>query len=427
MNEHRYKLEPYTGANTRFICPSCKKKEFARYVDTQTGNYIHSSCGRCNRESNCGYHYTPKQYFQDNNIDTFQVNKSINSKPIPPQQKPPSFIPVEAFNSSLTGYENNNFIDFLSSVFENEVATQLVSKYFIGTSKHQFKSIDFPGYLSEKGATIFWQIDITGKVRTGKIMLYNANTGKRIKQPFSHITWVHSALKLASFELKQCFFGEHLLKDKNSPVAIVESEKTAVIASVYFPQLIWLAVGSINNLTVSKCQVLKGRKVVLFPDLNGFDKWSSKAKELSHLATFSVSELLERKATEQEREQGLDIADYLLRFNYKEFTEPKPAKTTTVVDIPKEAKPVEASTGFIKTSKQLESWLPEIENLEHFIYTVKLPEAPVMLDNYRTVIDVSKYVKSHLDIVKAQNGNVRFEPYLERLRELEQYIRKHLN
>jgi hypothetical protein len=171
MNEHRYILEPYKGMNTRFYCPDCQRKEFARYLDTQTGNYIHSSCGRCNRESSCGYHYTPKQYFQNNNIsyDIPQVRQQPKS--VTPKQKTISFIPVEAFKSSLKGYEYNNFIDFLISVFDTEIATKLISKYFIGTSKH------WPG------STVFWQIDITGKVRTGKIMLYDAFTGKRVKEP----------------------------------------------------------------------------------------------------------------------------------------------------------------------------------------------------------------------------------------------------
>jgi hypothetical protein len=48
-------------------------------------------------------------------------------------------------------------------------------------------------------------------------MLYNANTGKRIKEPFNHATWVHSVLKLPEFNLQQCFFGEHLLQGNNLP------------------------------------------------------------------------------------------------------------------------------------------------------------------------------------------------------------------
>ena len=151
-------------------------------------------------------------------------------------------------------------------------------------------------------------------------MLYSPTTGKRVKEPFNHISWVHKALKQPEFELRQCLFGEHLIKhDLFKPVAIVESEKTAVIASVYLPQFIWLAVGSLTNLNAEKCSILKGRTVTLFPDLNGFQKWNSKAKELSHLAKFTVSDLLERKATEAERKQGLDLADYLLKFSYKDF------------------------------------------------------------------------------------------------------------
>ena len=79
-------------------------------------------------------------------------------------------------------------------------------------------------------------------------MLYNAHSGKRVKEPFSHITWAHKVLNLHNFSLKQCFFGEHLLNEYK-PIAIVESEKTAIIASAYIPKFNWIAVGSLNNLT----------------------------------------------------------------------------------------------------------------------------------------------------------------------------------
>jgi hypothetical protein len=53
--------------------------------------------------------------------------------------------------------------------------------------------------------------------------------------------------------------------------------------------------------------------VLLYPDLNGFEKWSLRAKELAHITRFVVSELLEVKATEAERALGLDVADYMIR------------------------------------------------------------------------------------------------------------------
>jgi len=311
---YRYVLEPYKGMNTRHRCPNCQQREktFTLYIDTETGEHIHPTVGRCNRESNCGYHYTPKQYFQDNNI-SFTPSQPVTYKPriAAPQPKPASFIPVEIFKASLQAYSDNNFVLYLKTLFGFEVCKELVKRYCIGTSKHW------------NGATVFWQIDAQHKIRTGKIMLYNPTTGKRVKKPFNHINWVHSALKLPEFELRQCLFGEHLLNDKTKPVAIVESEKTAVIASVYFPKFIWLAVGSLTNLNAEKCSVLKGRSVTLFPDLNGFEKWSAKARELKHIAKFSVSDLLERKATEAERKQGLDLADYLTRFDFSTFNQPE--------------------------------------------------------------------------------------------------------
>jgi len=47
---------------------------------------------------------------------------------------------------------------------------------------------------------------------------------------FSCIDWAHKALKLGNLSLNQCLFGEHLLNEyRNKPVAIIKSEKTAII------------------------------------------------------------------------------------------------------------------------------------------------------------------------------------------------------
>jgi hypothetical protein len=127
---------------------------------------------------------------------------------------------------------------------------------------------------------------------------------------------VHSALKQPDFNLQQCFFGEHLLtisENTSKPIAIVEAAKTAIIASAYFPEYIWLACLGKNGLNPDKFNVLKGRTVVLYPDVNAFDYWDEKAREFSHIATVEVSSILEKSATADERNSGLDLADYLLR------------------------------------------------------------------------------------------------------------------
>ena len=77
-----------------------------------------------------------------------------------------------------------------------------------------------------------------------------------------------------------------------------------------------MACGSLNNLNESKTRALKGRNVVLFPDLKCFDLWNDKIPKLTSLATFRTSTLLEEKATVEEKEKGLDIADYLLKISY---------------------------------------------------------------------------------------------------------------
>jgi hypothetical protein len=423
---HKYILEPYRGMNTRYRCPSCqlRDKTFSLYIDTEIGEQVHPTVGRCNRQNNCGYHYTPKQYFQDNNI-SFETPqpKAYKPRPVTHQLKPVSFIPVEVFKASLKpiAFETNHFVQFLINLFGVEVASQLVSRYFIATSKHW------------SGATVFWQIDTQGKVRTGKIMLYRPTTGKRVKNIEPPVYWVHKALKQPEFELRQCLFGEHLLIDKTKLIAIVESEKTAIIASVYFPQFIWLAVGSISNLNAEKCNILKGRTVTLFPDLNGFEKWSTKAKELSHLANVLVSDLLERKATEAEKEKGLDLADYLINYDYKAFAVPEPEAVSpppivqplVVVNPFEQKKPVNYYSKPVK--QRPENWEQAIAELENYFAEIVLPNQPLKLNDFTTITSCTQFAENHLVVVKANSGKQSFLPYLQRLQELKQFLIVNLN
>jgi hypothetical protein len=392
------------------LCPcgkSNKDGKFVPYKGYEEIGYCHS----------CGETFLPAIPSQ---VESWQ-------QPMPkPQRIPsnvhertlrqPSFITFSAFKRSLRNYENNNFVRFLITQFGEELATGSIQRYFIGTSKHW------------NGATVFWQLDTQGKVRTGRIMLYNPTTGKRTKQPYNHITWVHSAMKLADFNLNQCLFGEHLLKDISKPVAIVESEKTAVIASLYFPNFIWLATGGLQNLSQKRCNSLKGRNVILFPDVNCLEKWQEKAKDLKSLESLTISNLLERKATEAERQDGLDLADYLIRFNLNEFHYPTPEEPIfkqvplldnifTYPDLDSEEE--KAKNIFVNENfKPYINWSKEIQELEKFFQEATLPAPPIKLNQCSTITDPYSFVSSHLKTLKSHRDSNIFLPYLERLKDL---------
>ena len=169
------------------------------------------------------------------------------------------------------------------------------------------------------GASVFWPVDVKGCIRTGKIMQYG-NDGHRIKEDgLVNFMWAHRMKSMVAnpgdFNLMQCFFGEHLLSVyPDSKVMIVESEKSAIIASHYYPQFLWLASGGCCGcLNQTASQVLKGREVWLVPDLDAEDRWRGKISMLRTITpTVGIVNALSDMATPQQRAAKLDIADFLL-------------------------------------------------------------------------------------------------------------------
>ena len=402
MVKYRYELEPYKGANTRYHCPNCKQKDksFVRYVDIITGEYLHTSVGKCNHADSCKYHYTPVQYFKDNNISFDNKKEYI---PIQKETPKPSYIDAERFKASLKGYEDNRLIQYLIKTVGVEATSKAIEKYYIGTSKYW------------DGSSVFWQIDGSGRIHAGKIMQYDNQSGKRIKEPVNKIQWVHTVLKLDGFNLKQCFFGEHLLRDITKMVAIVESEKTAVIASVYLPDLIWLSCGGSEGLNIDKCAVLKGRKVILFPDCGQFEKWNTKAKELSKICSLSVSSFIEKNATDKERKSGFDLADYLVRFSPSEFATQKNPTSPVIQQAETAIQQKKDTTPYYAAYHKRNDWSSEIRDFETWLAETTLPTKPFRLSVCETINDVQLFIEGHLLTAKANNGNPTFRPHLDRL------------
>lgn len=289
----------------KWVCPECGHKTFVCYVDTN-GNVLDEGVGKCDRADKCAYHYPPRQYFADNEgvgVPRHHARTTYKQMTTPP----PSFIDNGIFQKSLNHYERNHLITFLNRVFGTVAVDKMIADYFIGTSHHW------------SGSTVFWQRDRFGRIHGGKIMQYNPDNGKRVKEPHNRITWVHTALKIPGYNLRQCLFGEHLLpKYPDKFVGIVESEKTAIIASGVITDCIFLACGGCQNLTIAMCEPLKGRNVVLFPDNGKLAEWSAKGRKLRHLfKTLSIVDIMEQPDTLQrwKLKDGDDIGDLILACN----------------------------------------------------------------------------------------------------------------
>ncbi len=63
---YKYSLEKYSGSKSRFVCPNCNKREYTRFINTETREYLSYEFGRCNRIIKCGYFKYPNQ---ENNIN----------------------------------------------------------------------------------------------------------------------------------------------------------------------------------------------------------------------------------------------------------------------------------------------------------------------------------------------------------------------
>lgn len=307
MEKYKYHLEKYHPGSKK-TCPQCGRKVcFTRYVDA-SGDYVFPEhVGRCDHEHSCGYHFSPSDYFRENPEESISLSRKHVITPknlsVPIKEQLPSFIDRSIMEQTLSHYAINPLYAFLARCMGKEEADRLCRLYRIGTSRKW------------GGAAIFWQVDCNGRVRTGKIMLYDATTGKRVKHPQPHVCWVHTEMRLKDYHLRQCFFGEHLLPlYPDRKVFVVESEKTAVIASHFMPDVLWIATGGKNGCFNERAiTALAGRDVVLMPDLGATQEWQTRLPMLDKVCrSVSVNDIMETMATDEQRRQGLDIADFLL-------------------------------------------------------------------------------------------------------------------
>lgn len=398
----------------KITCPHCgSKKHWQRYLDIETGEVLPAEFGLCDNVNKCGQGLNPykvgyakRVWFSENepNVRNWRPVKPYTA--LKPIVEPELVLFPETIFSKLlqpVRYKENVFIQNLLSTipfpFEASDIEKVISQYYLGTIANGYR----------KGAITFPYIDENRNIRTVQVKQFD-HSNHTTKTDFLHAIlknhyekekkelpgWLKKYLRQDKFV--SCLFGEHLLrKYPNNPVALVEAPKSAIYATLYFgfpdvpKNLLWLAVYNKSSFTFEKLKVLKGRKVIVFPDLSinssTYKMWKEKAINIEAElpgTRFIFSDLLERNAGKEDRIKGLDIADYLITKDWRKFRpsaspsfhpseEPKPLDNSSC----EKRENCEAQTEQNNSSNEVESWTqtPEnqILNLEVLDGTIWLP------------------------------------------------------
>ena len=252
-----YKFNPKRNLNLTTPCcnKSNKDGKFSTYIDLpEIYGYCHS-CGKTTLpptifKDEKGVEYTWNKIqnkYESIEIPLHSICKGIAKK----EQyfaKDIKYIPESTIWRYFHTIPENNLLQYLCKTYGKEKVEDAKETYIIGTNKD--------------GGTVFWNINSNLKVQKSKITYYNEN-GKRtnhFKVPYKNEDGYYA-----------CLFGEHLIYDElkgRKTIILVESEKTAIVGYIHFPEYIWVAYGGINGLTENKLKPLIGHAVLIVPDMS---------------------------------------------------------------------------------------------------------------------------------------------------------------
>ncbi len=191
--------------------------------------------------------------------------------------------------------QKNTFVDFLHTLFDSPKLDAAVERYCIGGDSH--------------GRTIFPNLDQEGRCVGGAVIPYLANGHRDKSKGASNI---HAELrrkdKTLPTQADQVLFGSHLLRlYPSATVGVVESQKSAVILSLTYPNMVWLATAGLTNFNERLLAPIYDRNVVCYPDVNGVQEWTERAKQLP-FKNIRISDWWRYAQDEKE-----DITDVVIR------------------------------------------------------------------------------------------------------------------
>lgn len=104
----------------------------------------------------------------------------------------------------------------------------------------------------------------------------------------------------------------HLIADtEQKAIGLVESEKTAVLMSIFKPEYTWLATGCKYGFKEKMLDPIRDFKIVAFPDKGEFIDWKNTARTLNSMG-FNI--VVDKWVEENDFQDGTDLADIFLSF-----------------------------------------------------------------------------------------------------------------
>ena len=260
---------------------------------------------------------------------------------------PADFVPMAAVTAAEEHGKECGLFAYLSEEFGEVETRRIFAEYHIGGSKYT----DSHNYR----AAVLPYISADGKVIDCKIFHIDAKSGSRHHAEAVR-TWrdangetqeLRSTWAMADANRDRrrqrlpqlnraawCNFGDHLLHARPaSEVCLVESEKTALIAALVYPEYVWIAVGSKNNLTAERCKPYEDRNIIIFPDKDGYaDKPRADGKGMERgwrtiarmLANAGYKVKIDTTTETFPCDPKDDIADIIIRQRHGEQLAPPP-------------------------------------------------------------------------------------------------------
>ena len=273
-------------------------------------------------------------------------SKDYHPKPCKPHEHeyaPP--LPTLALPASYMlatrDLSNDNLCKWIKSLPWNAEQRNRIDKtltnYLVGHTRPNKEEEGKDEIRRSDNFTIFWQCDEMGIIRTGKMLKYNTDGHKMKSDDKKDFTNDYISARMSreykkrpewfvsrfgynpkDYEMRQTLFGMHLVDYfPTATINIVESEKTAIICSIYFgnqEQDLWMATGGMANLRPEILKPLfdRKRKIMLYPDIDGIEKWQS-AVEAFNSNLMKIQSGFIRKFWKPEDGPKADIADIIVR------------------------------------------------------------------------------------------------------------------